>query len=80
MSASSRRNHRGSNSAGHARGYYNIEKMISDLVAKGVEVQCCGTCLKARGITDTEMVTGAKRGTMMILAKWVKESDRVVSF
>lgn len=61
-------------------GYYNTEKMITDLVAKGVEIQCCGTCLKSRGITDTEIIPGAKRGTMMILAKWIKESDRVVSF
>ena len=61
-------------------GYYNTEKMITDLVAKEVEVQCCGTCLKARGITDAEMIAGAKRGTMMILATWVKDSDRVVSF
>jgi uncharacterized protein involved in oxidation of intracellular sulfur len=61
-------------------GYYNTEKMITDLVAKGVEVQCCGTCLKARGISDAELIGGAKRGTMMILGKWIKESDRVVSF
>lgn len=61
-------------------GYYNTEKMITVLVAKGVEVQCCGTCLKARGISDAELIEGAKRGTMMTLARWVKESDRVVTF
>ena len=61
-------------------GYYNLEKMIRDLVVKGVEIQCCGTCLKSRGIPDTDLVEGVKRGTMIILAKWVKESDRIVSF
>lgn len=60
-------------------GYYNLEKMIADLVAKGVEVKLCGTCLKARGIKDEELVGGAQRGTMMILANWVKEADRVVT-
>lgn len=60
--------------------YYNTEKMITDLVAKGVEFQCCGTCLKARGISDAELIEGTKRGTMMVLAKWIKESDRVVTF
>ena len=61
-------------------GYYNLEKMIGDLVAKGVEVKLCGTCLKSRGIKDEELVQGALRGTMMILANWVKEADRIVSF
>ena len=61
-------------------GFYNLEKMIANLVFKGVEVKCCGTCLKSRGIKDDELVEGAQRGTMMILANWVKEADRVVSF
>ncbi len=61
-------------------GYYNLEKMITDLIAKGVEIQCCGTCLNSRGILDSDLVEGVKRGTMIILAKWVKESDRIVTF
>lgn len=61
-------------------GYYNTEKMITDLLSKGVEVLCCGACLKARGISDTELIEGARRGTMMMLAKWVKESERIVTF
>ncbi len=61
-------------------GYYNLEKMLGDLVAKGVEVKTCGTCLKSRGIREEDLVEGIKRGTMMILANWVKESDHVVSF
>ncbi len=60
-------------------GYYNLEKMLTELVAKGVEVKTCGTCLKSRGIADADLVAGVERGTMMILANWVKESDRVVS-
>ncbi len=61
-------------------GYYNLEKMIGDAATKGVEVRCCGTCLKSRGITDADLVKGAQRGTMIMLANWVKESDRVVCF
>jgi uncharacterized protein involved in oxidation of intracellular sulfur len=61
-------------------GYYNLEKMLTDLVAKGVEIKACGTCLKSRGIADADLITGIQRGTMMILANWVKESDRVISF
>jgi len=61
-------------------GYYNTGKMISDLISKGVEVQCCGTCLKSRGVSDSELVLGVRRGTMLILARWIKESDKIVSF
>jgi uncharacterized protein involved in oxidation of intracellular sulfur len=61
-------------------GYYNLEKMLTDLVTKGVDVKTCGTCMKARGITDLELVEGVQRGTMMILANWIKESDRTISF
>ena len=61
-------------------GYYNLEKMLGGLAAKGVEVKTCGTCLKSRGIADADLVTGVQRGTLMILANWVKESDRIVTF
>lgn len=57
-----------------------MEKMLTDLVTKGVDVNACGTCMKARGIADLELVEGVQRGTMMILANWIKESDRMISF
>ena len=61
-------------------GYYNLEKMLTDLTARGVEVKLCGTCLKSRGIKDEELADGTQRGTMMVLANWVKEADRIVTF
>ena len=61
-------------------GYYNLEKMLTDLASKDVEIKACGTCLKSRGITDTDLVQSIQRGTMMTLANWIKESDRIVSF
>ena len=61
-------------------GYYNMEKMLRSLVDRGVEVQCCGACIDARGLEESELVDGVKRGSMKLLATWVKESDRVISF
>ena len=61
-------------------GYYNLEKMLTDLTVRGVEVKLCGACLKARGIKDEELAEGTQRGTMMVLANWVKEADRIVTF
>ncbi len=31
-------------------------------------------------LKDEDLVEGVQRGTMMILANWVKESDRIVTF
>ena len=61
-------------------GYYNAEKMLADLIAKGVAVRLCGTCCKARGMTSEDVTEGATIGTMIELAKWVTESDKVISF
>lgn len=60
--------------------YYNLEKMLGDLIAKGGDVRACGTCLRARGLAKEDLVEGVKVGTMMVLASWVKESRTVLSF
>jgi uncharacterized protein involved in oxidation of intracellular sulfur len=61
-------------------GYYNIERMLRAVLAKGGEVAACGTCLKARGMATVELVAGVQAGTMAQLGQWVVEADRVVSF
>ena len=61
-------------------GYYNMEKMLKSLVQRGVEVKTCGACIDTRGISESDLVEGVERGSMKILANWVKDSDRVVSF
>ena len=61
-------------------GYYNMEKMLVSLVSHGVEIKTCGACIDTRGISESDLVEGVERGSMKILATWVKESDRVISF
>lgn len=61
-------------------GYYNMEKMLKGLVNKGVEIMTCGSCIDARGLKAEELVDGVERGTMKILATWIKEADKVVCF
>ena len=61
-------------------GYYNMEKMLKSLKMKGVTVKACGSCMDARGMLADEFVDGVERGTMKILATWIKESDKVVCF
>jgi uncharacterized protein involved in oxidation of intracellular sulfur len=61
-------------------GYYNLERMIKGLAKKRVPVGCCGTCLKARGITDDRLVDAATHSSLEELTDWMLWADRVVSF
>jgi len=61
-------------------GFYNLEKMLGDLIGRGVRIGACGTCMNSRGLAQEDMVQGVEKGTMMVLAKWVKESHTLLSF
>lgn len=60
-------------------GFYNVERMIKRVVAKG-QALLCGTCLDARGITEEELVDGSRRSTMDELAEATEEADKVLVF
>ena len=61
-------------------GYYNIERFLSLGLGRGAEVGVCGTCMDARGLTDSELVEGALRGTLEQMADWVQWADQVLVF
>jgi uncharacterized protein involved in oxidation of intracellular sulfur len=61
-------------------GYYNLERMIAAVARRGAEVAVCGSCIDARGITESELVDGARRGTMEILGEWTTNASRVLTF
>jgi uncharacterized protein involved in oxidation of intracellular sulfur len=61
-------------------GYYNIERMLKRIIAGKGTVLLCGTCMDARGISDTELMDGARRSTMDELANATIEADRVLVF
>lgn len=58
-------------------GYYNAGDMVRMV---GGEVGLCGTCLDARGIAAGEIVDGARRSTLVELAAWTAEADKVLVF
>jgi len=61
-------------------GYYNLEKMLTELVQSGAKVRVCGTCLQARGMSRDDLVSGVEVGKMLDLVQWVKDSKSVLSF
>jgi uncharacterized protein involved in oxidation of intracellular sulfur len=61
-------------------GYYNLERMLKRVLASKGEVLLCGTCMDARGLSDSELVNGARRSNMDELAAETLEADRVLVF
>jgi uncharacterized protein involved in oxidation of intracellular sulfur len=58
-------------------GYYNIERMLKRLAGQG-RVLLCGTCMDARGLTEAELMDGARRSTMDELAAATLGADKVL--
>jgi uncharacterized protein involved in oxidation of intracellular sulfur len=61
-------------------GYYNVERMLTNVMRKRGNVLVCGTCMDARGLTDDELVVGAARSTMDELTELTVNADKVLVF
>jgi uncharacterized protein involved in oxidation of intracellular sulfur len=60
-------------------GYYNLQAMFGKVIRNG-EVALCGTCMDARGLTDGELIAGARRATLAQLSDWTAQADKVLVF
>lgn len=58
-------------------GYYNAGDMLRMV---GGETGLCGTCMDARGLTEEQVIDGVHRSTLLELAKWTAEADKVLVF
>lgn len=59
----------------------DLTQMLKDLIANGVPVKVCGTCMARCGIyINHPYFDGAKKSTMGELAEWVVDSDKVLTF
>lgn len=61
-------------------GFYNIERMLSRLIAAGGKVLMCGTCMDARGLEAAHLLAGAERSTMDALAEATIAAEKVLVF
>jgi uncharacterized protein involved in oxidation of intracellular sulfur len=62
------------------QGYYNLEAMLKSAARHGAQVGVCGTCMDARGLTEVELVEGARRSTLEELTDWTQWADRTLVF
>jgi uncharacterized protein involved in oxidation of intracellular sulfur len=61
-------------------GYYNMERVLKRVVLGRGSVLLCGTCMDARGMTDDNVMDGARRSTMDELAAANVAADQVLVF
>jgi uncharacterized protein involved in oxidation of intracellular sulfur len=61
-------------------GYYNIERMLKGVAAKGGTVGVCGSCMTARGIEDKELAKGSRRSNLDEMTEWTLWADKVLVF
>lgn len=62
------------------QGYYHIESFLKMITHSGGVIGVCGTCMDARGITDSELVEGTKRSTLAEWSEWTMWADKVLVF
>lgn len=58
----------------------NLGGRIRDLIECGAEVKVCGLCAETRGLHHAKLVPGIGMGSMVELADWTSDADRVISF
>ena len=59
---------------------YNVERLLKQVLAGKARVLLCGTCMDARGLSDAEIMPGARRSSVDALAAAVVDADKVFVF
>ncbi len=54
--------------------------MIGAVTRRAGRVSVCGSCMDARGMTESALVEGARRSSMDELTAWTPESEKVIAF
>jgi len=62
------------------QGFYDIETMLGNVLRHGGEIGICGTCMEARGLSDSDLADGTHRSTLAELAEWTVWADKVLVF
>ena len=58
--------------------YDNVGKWMKDVLSEGATVKACSVCMKARGMTEDELIEGIKKTTMNTLVDMCVEADKVL--
>ena len=54
--------------------------MLTAAARHGAVIGLCGTCMDARGITDTTIISAARRSSLDEVTDWVLWADKTITF
>ncbi|MFX0010769.1 MAG: DsrE/DsrF/TusD sulfur relay family protein [Candidatus Hermodarchaeota archaeon] len=58
--------------------YDNVGKWMVDVIDEGAKVLACGVCMKARGLSDDELMEGISKTTMHGFVEMCAEADNIL--
>jgi len=58
--------------------YDNLGKWMKDVISEGANVKACGVCMRARGLSEGELIEGIQKTTMNGLVDMCVEADNVL--
>jgi uncharacterized protein len=61
-------------------GFQPLADVMKSFVANGGQIWACGACAKPRGITDADMVPGAKIVSAASVVEWLASGASSLSF
>lgn len=57
----------------------NVDRMLMAAADRGAEIVLCGDCLDARGITETMLITAARRSSRGEVDDWIAWADETIT-
>ena len=66
--------------AAPAGSEFDLQAMLRGLMARGVRIKICTTCVNRCGVARGEIIGGGVLATMADLAMWVADDDRILVF
>jgi predicted peroxiredoxin len=61
-------------------GFQPLEEVIQSFVANGGQIWACGACTKPRGITEADLIQGAKIVTAANVVEYMASGASTLSF
>ena len=61
-------------------GYYHLDRMLTAAARHGAVIGLCGSCMDARGITDTMIIADTHRSSLDEVTDWVLWADKTITF
>ena len=61
-------------------GYYHLDRMLTAAARHGAVIGLCGSCMDARGVTDTMIIAETRRSSLDKATDWALWADKTITF